>query len=206
MALSSSMALRRAGAYRLLFSNLIRPASVSRSFNTNARVVDVERRSDRSVSRRRDPSPSFFPDALDPFSPPRSLNQVLNLMDQFLDNPFVSPVARRGWLAKEDDDNLILKMDMPGLSKEDVRVSVQQNTLIIKGEGPQNESESGGGELAMTIIDQENARRYSTRIDLPSNLYKFDDIKAEMKNGVLKIVVPKVKEDEAKNVFKVNVE
>ncbi|KAH9777295.1 23.6 kDa heat shock protein [Citrus sinensis] len=149
MALSSSMALRRASASRLLFSKLIRPASVSRSFNTNAQVVDVERRPDRSVSRRRDPSPSFFPDALDPFSPPRSLNQVLNLMDQFLDNPFVSPVSRRGWLAKEDDDNLILKMDMPGLSKEDVRV--------------------------------------------PSNLYKFDDIKAEMKNGVLKIVVPKVK-------------
>ncbi|ESR53569.1 23.5 kDa heat shock protein [Citrus sinensis] len=197
MALSSSMALRRAGAYRLLFSNLIRPASVSRSFNTNARVVDVERRSDRSVSRRRDPSPN----ALDPFSPPRSLNQVLNLMDQFLDNPFVSPVSRRGWLAKEDDNNLILKMDMPGLSKEDVRVSVQQNTQIIKGEGPQNESESGGGD-----DDQENGRRYSTRIDLPSNLYKFDDIKAGMKNGVLKIVVPKVKEDEAKNVFKVNVE
>ncbi|KAH9721311.1 23.5 kDa heat shock protein [Citrus sinensis] len=192
MALSSSMALRRAGAYRLLFSNLIRPASVSRSFNTNARVVDVERRSDRSVSRRH---------ALDPFSPPRSLNQVLNLMDQFLDNPFVSPVSRRGWLAKEDDNNLILKMDMPGLSKEDVRVSVQQNTQIIKGEGPQNESESGGGD-----DDQENGRRYSTRIDLPSNLYKFDDIKAGMKNGVLKIVVPKVKEDEAKNVFKVNVE
>lgn len=92
-------------------------------------------------------------------------------------------------------------MDMPGLSKEDVRVSVQQNTQIIKGEGPQNESESGGGD-----DDQENGRRYSTRIDLPSNLYKFDDIKAGMKNGVLKIVVPKVKEDEAKNVFKVNVE
>lgn len=144
---------------------------------------------------------ALIADALDPFSPPRSLNQVLNLMDQFLDNPFVSPVSRRGWLAKEDDDNLILKMDMPGLSKEDVRVSVQQNTLIIKGGGPQNESESGGGD-----DDQENARRYSTRIDLPSNLYKFDDIKAEMKNGVLKIVVPKVKEDEAKNVFKVNVE
>ncbi|GAY43528.1 hypothetical protein CUMW_075180 [Citrus unshiu] len=139
MALSSSMALRRAGAYRLLFSKLIRPASVSRSFNTNAQVVDVERRPDRSVSRRRDPSPSFFP--------------------------------------------------------------VQQNTQIIKGEGPQNESESGGGD-----DDQENGRRYSTRIDLPSNLYKFDDIKAGMKNGVLKIVVPKVKEDEAKNVFKVNVE
>lgn len=144
---------------------------------------------------------ALIADALDPFSPPRSLNQVLNLMDQFLDNPFVSPVSRRGWLAKEDDNNLILKMDMPGLSKEDVRVSVQQNTQIIKGEGPQNESESGGGD-----DDQENARSYSTRIDLSSNLYKFDDIKAGMKNGVLKIVVPKVKEDEAKNVFKVNVE
>lgn len=146
---------------------------------------------------------ALIADVLDPFSPPRSLNQVLNLMDQFMDNPFVSPVSRRGWLAKEDDNNLILKMDMPGLSKEDVRISVQQNTLIIKGEGPQNESESGGGG---GDDDPENTRRYSTRIDLPSNLYKFDDIKAEMKNGVLKIAVPKVKEDEAKNVFQVSVE
>ena len=34
----------------------------------------------------------------------------------------------------------------------------------------------------------------------------MDKIKAEMKNGVLRVVVPKVKEEQRKDVFQVNVE
>lgn len=95
---------------------------------------------------------------------------------------------------KEDNDALFLRMDMPGLGKEDVKVSVEQNTLIIKGEG-EEESE-----------DEESRRRYSSRLDLPQNLYKLGEIKAEMKNGVLRVVVPKAKEEERKDVFQVNIE
>ncbi|GMN40967.1 hypothetical protein TIFTF001_010192 [Ficus carica] len=83
---------------------------------------------------------------------------------------------------------------MPGLGKEDVNVSVEQNTLIIKGEGEKEEGEQVSG------------RRYMSRIDLPEKLYRTDQIKAEMKNGVLKVVVPKVKEEERSEVFHVNVE
>lgn len=139
-------------------------------------------------------------DVLDPFSPTRSLSQILNLMDQSLDDPFVAAASRgmragsrRGFNVKEDDYALYMRIEMPGLDKEDVKVVVEGTTLVIIGEG-KKESE-----------DDEVAPRYSSRIDLPPNLYKIDQIKAEMRNGVLKIVVPKVKEEERKK-FEVNVE
>ncbi|KHG00258.1 Heat shock 22 kDa, mitochondrial [Gossypium arboreum] len=73
------------------------------------------------------------------------------------------------------------------------------NTLIIRGEGGKDwedeEEEEEGGRI-----------RYSSRLDLPPTMYKVDEIKAEMKNGVLKVVVPKVKEEERKDVYQVTVE
>lgn len=132
--------------------------------------------------------------AFDPFST-RSVSQLLNLVDQLGEySPIASSGIRRGWDAKETADGLNLLLDMPGLGKEDVTVSVEQNTLIIKGEG-QKESE-----------DRDDRRRFSSRIDLPEKIYRTNEIKAEMKNGVLKVFVPKVKEEERNNVFHVNVE
>jgi HSP20 family protein len=140
-------------------------------------------------------------DVLDPFYPTRSLSQVLNLMEQFMENPFVAASQglgagpRRGFDVKEDDNALYIRMDMPGVGKENVKVSVEQNTLIIKGEA-EKESEEG----------EESGRRYSSRLDLPPILYKLDSVRAEMKNGVLKVLVPKVKEEERKNVLQVKVD
>ncbi|KAL3000269.1 hypothetical protein AAZX31_09G204000 [Glycine max] len=45
--------------------------------------------------------------------------------------------SRRGWEwdAKETKDVLLLRVNMPGLGKEHVKISVEQNTLAVKGEG-----------------------------------------------------------------------
>ncbi|PKI41571.1 hypothetical protein CRG98_038082 [Punica granatum] len=119
-------------------------------------------------------------------------------MDQLMDDPFsqgFTAGSRRGWDVRDDDDTLYLRIDMPGLGKEDVKISVEQNTLIIRAEGDRESDE-----------DEESGRRYSGRIDLPQNLYNINDIRAEMKNGVLKVCVPKVKEEERKDVFQVQVQ
>ncbi|KAM7494083.1 hypothetical protein LguiB_028692 [Lonicera macranthoides] len=220
--MATSLALKRTttSTASMLLNKLLNPIrsasvapSVVRSFNTNAQMtryddedddrrVDVDRRSDRSASRRGDYGPSFFGDVFDPLSPTRSLSQVLNLMDQFMDSPFAAASrgmgaaagSRRGWDVKEDSEALHIRVDMPGLDKENVKISVEQNTLIIKGEG-EKESE-----------EEEYGRRYSSRLDLPMELYKLNEIKAEMKNGVLKVRVPKVKEEERKDVFQVKVD
>ncbi|XP_038976280.1 small heat shock protein, chloroplastic-like [Phoenix dactylifera] len=226
--MAAMIAIRRAPVSKLLEKLLVSPArpsaaAGSRLFNTNTRLLDLDdnrsldvdrRRDDLSGAPRRRGDSSFFPASSqvvvisfpfithvrDPFTPARSLSQVLNLMDQMLDNPFAAATQgaiggfRRGWEAREDGDALHLRIDMPGLGKEHVKVWAEQNTLIIKGEGEKETEE------------EESGRRYSSRIDLPPEAYQIDQIRAEMKNGVLKVVVPKVKAEERKDVFQINIE
>ncbi|XP_028195520.1 heat shock 22 kDa protein, mitochondrial-like isoform X1 [Glycine soja] len=212
--MASSLIAKRFLSSSLLSRSLLRPAASAshRSFNTNAmrqydnraddHSTDIDRHSERSFPSTARRDDIFSGNVLDPFFPTRSLSQVLNMMDQVMDNPFLSASrgigagsgVRRGWDARETEDALHLRVDMPGLGKEDVKISVEQNTLIIKGEGAKEGDE------------EESARRYTSRIDLPDKLYKIDQIRAEMKNGVLKVVVPKMKEEERKDVISVKVE
>ncbi|MCL7022991.1 hypothetical protein MKW94_022044 [Papaver nudicaule] len=220
----ASLALRRAAQAPNLLKNLVRSSSVSvnpahsfsRSFNSNASAemirdhrdeeehgMDIDRRSSAPLPRRRSYSPNLLSDAFDPFSRrDYDLGSLVGMLDNVMKNPFVQPTVargtsglRRGWNVKEAEDALHLKIEMPGLGKENVKVAVEQNTLTIKGEG---EKEDGD--------DDENVRKYNSRIELPQEHYKLDQVKAEMKNGILRVSVPKVKEEEKRNVHHVNVE
>ncbi|KAF0933090.1 hypothetical protein E2562_013831 [Oryza meyeriana var. granulata] len=188
----------------------LRPVAVaggSRGYNTGAQVRRYERDESNDDSGReyetqrstRDATvPAFFSDVFrDPFSAPQSLGRLLSLMDD-LASPAGRAAAtlRRGWNAKENDEVLHLRVDMPGLGKEHVKVWAEQNSLVIKGEGEKEPDEDEGA----------IPPRYSGRIELAPEVYRMDQIKAEMKNGVLKVVVPKVKEEQRKDVFQVNVE
>ncbi|KAL6126965.1 hypothetical protein ACLB2K_075010 [Fragaria x ananassa] len=180
----SSLALRRLLSSTLLPKSSAFPSiPAARLFTTNA--------TRRPLPLRRN---NFFSDvfAPSPFSAGRNLSQVLNMVDQISENPFLS-ATRRGWDARETEEGLHLRFDMPGLGKEDVKVSVEKDILVIRGEGGHVEGE-------------EEPRRYSTGIQLPEKVFKTDGVKAEMKNGVLKVVVPKIKEEERSDVFHVRVE
>ncbi|XWS44891.1 hypothetical protein CRYUN_Cryun15aG0088500 [Craigia yunnanensis] len=82
----------------------------------------------RSVSRYGD---GFLSDVLDYFSPMTSTNQVLNMMDQFMENPFffvsrgIGGEFLRSWDAKEMQRALNLRIEMPEFEKKDVKVFVE---------------------------------------------------------------------------------
>ncbi|KAH6781055.1 hypothetical protein C2S52_012292 [Perilla frutescens var. hirtella] len=86
------------------------------------------------------------------------------MMDRFTES-LVSAIIRRTWDVRKIDDGLHLHVDMTGLGKEDVKVSVGQNTLTIKGKGKKE------------LEDDEYGRRYSSRIDPLEKLYKTNEIR-----------------------------
>ena len=95
----------------------------------------------------------------------------------------------------EADGHVEIRAEMPGLSEQDVQVSVTDDILTLKGEKTQ----------AGEDTDQKYHRversygRFQRSFTLPANLDP-QDIKAKFTHGVLTVSIPKVKEVEPKEV------
>jgi len=89
----------------------------------------------------------------------------------------------------------VVKAEIPSVEKENVRISLSDNMLTIKGETKKEEevkeedyyySERSYGSFARTL-------------SLPSKV-KSDKIKASFKNGILEIHLPKAEEAKPKEI------
>jgi HSP20 family protein len=84
----------------------------------------------------------------------------------------------------ETDDAYLVTMEMPGVSKKNVEVSLEGDTLTITGERVEKLEDKG---LLRREIRQEKFSR-SFRIDESINR---DQVKAKMDNGILTVTLPK---------------
>jgi HSP20 family protein len=99
----------------------------------------------------------------------------------------------------DQNDELIVKAEIPGLEKDEVDVSIEGNTLTIKGEKHK--------EHEVKHQDYYRAERtfgaFSRSVELPVSV-QTDKVNATFKNGVLEIRLPK-SEEAKKSVIKVKV-
>ncbi len=103
-----------------------------------------------------------------------------------------------GWFSPvvdvmEDANNVIVKAELPGLSKDDVQVTLQDNCLILKGEKKHEEERKGRNYYRV----ESSYGAFHRVIELPSYIdtKKAD---AQFKNGVLQITLPKTEEARSK--------
>jgi len=91
--------------------------------------------------------------------------------------------------AQEFEKNFKLSFSLPGFEKDDITVSVKNNTLNLKATKAEvKEDESA------TYLSREIARgSYERDIELPENV-NSDKIAAEYKHGILTLSIPKTKE------------
>ena len=95
----------------------------------------------------------------------------------------------------EDKDNVVIKAEMPGLNKDDVKISVQDNVLTLKGEKKQ-ESEEKESDYHRV---ERSYGSFCRSFQLPTTV-KTDKIKANYKDGVLSITLPKTEEVKPKEI------
>ncbi|GAV60487.1 HSP20 domain-containing protein [Cephalotus follicularis] len=101
--------------------------------------------------------------------------------------------ALMDWL--ESPNAHIFKINVPGFNKEDIKVELEDgNILHIRGEGSGKDKEESHGATKGTVwhvAERGTGKKdFSRDIELPENV-KLDQIKAQVENGVLTIVVPK---------------
>ena len=95
----------------------------------------------------------------------------------------------------EDKDNVIVKAELPGMKKEEIEVSLHNGALSISGERKSEEKV----EDAETYRSERFVGRFHRTVTLPSEV-KGDQVKAQYKDGILTITLPKVEEAKPKQI------
>ena len=126
-------------------------------------------------------------------------NRMTRLIDETLSRIWKEEVVRGVWSPPVDilerGDELVLKIDLPEVSQEEIDIRVEGSTLIIQGE-----------RRLIKDAPEENyiqiERPYGTfrrTFNIP-RMIEQGEIKASYKDGVLRIVLPRKQETQPKQI------
>jgi HSP20 family protein len=132
-----------------------------------------------------------------------NLFDLRNELHRIIDNP-LGEIARGSQLLRvwnpaldlyEDKDNVFVKVEVPGLKKEDIEVSIENGTLTIAGE---RKSEKQADDTEAHRSERFVGRFYRS-VTLPSEV-KTDEVKAQYQDGVLTVTLPKAEAAKPKQI------
>ena len=133
-------------------------------------------------------------------SPFGLLQEMSNEMSRLFDNlPLASDTGRNlmpeVWAPQVDvlrkGENLVVRADLPGMSKDDISIDVTDNVMTIRGERREEKEEEREG-----YYWHERSEGYFSRsIPLPRGT-NVDQAKARFDNGVLEVTMPAPRDEE----------
>ena len=128
-------------------------------------------------------------------------NDMNRIFDEFFRGDFLgnNTLFTRDWNPAvdvvENKDNYVLNAELPGMNKDDVKITLENNVLTIRGE-KKNEFEKKEGNYHRV---ERNYGSFERSFTIPGTV-KADNIDAEYKDGVLTLTLPKAEEAKPKMI------
>jgi HSP20 family protein len=115
-------------------------------------------------------------------------------LDQFFTDFDNALTAKKGFAPSvdiaEEKEDFVLRAELPGVAKENIKVEVKENRLTLSGKKESPWAEKGSGEYRYA---EASYGSFSRSFELPRNV-SGDSIRAEYAHGVLTLRIPKAKE------------
>jgi len=138
-----------------------------------------------------------------PFTPSSLMRRFADQMDRMLEDfgfPSMERFGRSSGMEMfspqvemfERDRKLVVRADLPGMTKDDVKVEVTDDAIVIDGERKYEHEENEEG----IYRSERSYGRFHREIPLPEGV-KTDNATANFKNGVLEVTLDAT--DTAKN-------
>ena len=134
--------------------------------------------------------------ALIRWEPVRELGTIQNEMNRLFNTFFETPTHGNGaptarrWVPAmdlvENDNEYVLRADLPGISESDVKIELDDNVLRISGERKSEHEERKQGYYRI----ERSSGAFSRSLTLPEGV-DADAVKATFDQGVLEVRVPK---------------
>lgn len=131
------------------------------------------------------------------FEPERQMDSLMEMqeniqkmMREFWKKPLESGMMRTIPIdLSETEKDLVAKADLPGFSKEEIRLKVTGNTIEISAEKKKQVVQKG-----KNVFRQERSYGAVKRVMALPYAVKPDETKAKFENGVLTVVMPKAEQ------------
>jgi HSP20 family protein len=95
----------------------------------------------------------------------------------------------------EKEDEYLVKVELPGVNKDDVKITLESNILTVKGEKHQEQEEKNQSYHRLERTHGSFQRSFT----LPTTV-RNDKIDATFKDGVLSVVLPKAEESKPRTI------
>ena len=124
------------------------------------------------------------------------MNQVF---DRFFGDFRISPFQDRDFMSfpkvdiKENKKEVLVSAELPGMEVDDIDISLNDNVLTLRGEKKQESKDERENYYHMEC----SYGSFNRNIVLPGDV-ESDNVKAEFKNGILKVSMTKKPEDQQK--------
>lgn len=135
-----------------------------------------------------------------PFQPVRSLQREIDRLFGEYMPAFAEEDAEGGVWApaldlKETDAEYIIKMEVPGITKDQVTVNLENHRLTVSGERKDEKKE----ESESRLVIERSYGSFFRSLGLPKAAID-KDVSAELRNGVLTIRVQKAEESKPRRI------